>query len=85
MPPRNGSFVTQEWLRLQSQPPKDPDIAYLRDLAGRKGLAVMLSTLVRHYALVMPDGTKVANKDGSKAFTAKELRTLLDRPPDRTS
>ena len=61
----------------------DPEIASLRDLAGRKGFDVQRSSLVKHYALLLPDGSKVTATDGSKAFTAKELRTLLNRLPDR--
>ena len=61
----------------------DPEIASLRDLAGRKGFGVIRSTLVKHYALVDTAGAKVSNKDGSKAFTAREIRALLERLPDR--
>ena len=57
----------------------DPEIASLRDLAGRKGLGVIRSTLVKHYALVDSAGAKVTNSEGTKAFTIKELRALLKK------
>jgi hypothetical protein len=59
------------------------EIAQLRDLAGRKGLEVMRATLT----MLPPRPSRwlqVVGKGGSKAFSAKELRSLLNRLPDRT-
>ena len=61
------------------------EIAQLRDLAGRKGLEVPRSSLAKHYAVLDGSGQKLTNKDGSKAFSSKELRALLSRLPDRTA